>query len=152
MKATQCPSCQIIVDLAEVQPGAGAACPGCGLALLMAEPPPLPPSLSSAVPAQPRRGLMFYAIVGAGVIVAGFGVALAIVAATKLPKLLNNDSFQMGLGAAIIGIISAAVWIVVLWISFYWLILPFTLAKKLDEQTRLLTQIRDSLAARTPPR
>ena len=45
MSTTQCPSCQIVVDMSSVQPGAGAACPGCGLALVTVEPsiPVVPP-------------------------------------------------------------------------------------------------------------
>lgn len=95
---------------------------------------------------------MFYAMIGAGVIVAGLGIGLAIILATQLPKLMGNDLFKHGLGMSVLGLLYAAFITPCFIIGFRWLILPFTLAKKLDEQTRLLTQIRDSLAARTPPR
>lgn len=95
---------------------------------------------------------MFYAMIGAGVIVAGLGIGLAIIIATQLPKLMGNDLFQHGLATSVIGLLYAAFITPCFIIGFRWLMLPFTLTKKLDEQTRLLTQIRDSLASRTPPR
>lgn len=95
---------------------------------------------------------MFYAMIGAGVIVAGLATGLAIIMATQLPKLMGNDLFQGGLVSSILGLLYAVFITASIIIGFRWLILPFTLAKKLDEQTLLLTQIRDSLASRTPPR
>ena len=40
MKTIQCSSCGLAVDISSVPTGSGANCPGCGLNLLMGEPPP----------------------------------------------------------------------------------------------------------------
>lgn len=133
MKTTQCPSCQIVVDMAAVQPGSGATCPGCGLALLMAEPPPMPRAAPSGVvtPARPPTASTAVWVIG--------GVLVFIVIGVSAIKGSESSVNPMTALLAVFAGLACFLFWKVIWA---WLMFPIHHAERQERMIALLEQMR----------
>lgn len=118
--------------MAEVRPGAGAACPGCGIALLMAEPPPLiladrkaTPAVVSSPPASPSVMVIL-------------GVLLTLVVFVMVVGRKDLEGSAGAVLAVLGGLAMFLLW-KVLWA---WIMFPIHVAQRQERIISLLEQIR----------